>query len=104
MMPVGFHSRIQSTLRLGGWISEYTRASRTRRAISCVNCDPKSRMRIRELMISSEFPLLASQREELDFLRVEIEHGGAGCSVQPSAALAGVHDECVAGRLERLLM
>ncbi len=40
MMPVGFHSRIHSIVRVGGWISEYTRASRTRRAMSCVNCEP----------------------------------------------------------------
>ena len=51
MIPVGFQSRIQSTLRLGGWISEYTRASRTRRAINWVNCEPKSMMRIRLLIV-----------------------------------------------------
>jgi len=40
MMPVGFQSRIHWVLRVGGWISEYTRASRTRRAMSCVYCEP----------------------------------------------------------------
>ncbi len=40
MMPVGFQARIQSAVRVGGWISEYTRASRTRRAMSCVYCEP----------------------------------------------------------------
>src|SRR6266480_7880161 len=57
MMPVGFQSRIHSTVRLGGWISEYTRASRTRRAINWVNCEPKSMMRIR-LLITLCFRLL----------------------------------------------
>jgi hypothetical protein len=40
MMPRGAHSRIQSTETVGGWISQYTRSSRTRRAMSCVNCEP----------------------------------------------------------------
>ena len=42
MIPVGFQSRTHSTscARAGGWISEYTRASRTRRAMSWVNCEP----------------------------------------------------------------
>jgi hypothetical protein len=34
MIAVGFHSRIHSSERVGGWISEKTRASRTRRAMS----------------------------------------------------------------------
>jgi hypothetical protein len=34
MIPLGRHSRIHSTVRDGGWISQYTWASRTRRAIS----------------------------------------------------------------------
>src|SRR5688572_24321893 len=49
MMPSGAQSRIHWRSRVGGWISEYTRASRTRRAISCVYCAPKSRMRMREV-------------------------------------------------------
>src|ERR1017187_5082932 len=46
MMPVGFHALIHSSERVGGWISEYTRASRTRRAMSWVNWLPQSRIRI----------------------------------------------------------
>src|SRR4029077_7619911 len=30
-----------------GWISQYTPSSRTRRAMSCVYCAPKSRIRMR---------------------------------------------------------
>src|SRR6478672_10252443 len=37
--------RICSSGMLNGWISQYTLSSRLRRAISCVYCDPKSRMR-----------------------------------------------------------
>jgi putative ABC transport system permease protein len=46
MIPFGFQSRIHCTVREGGWISQYTCASRTRRAISCVNWDPKSTIRM----------------------------------------------------------
>src|SRR5262245_53098790 len=45
MIPSGRRRRISSSGRLYGWISEYTLSSRTRRAMSCVYCDPKSRMR-----------------------------------------------------------
>jgi len=43
MMPTGFRARIFSIGVFGGHTSEYTDSSRRRRAISCVNCDPKSR-------------------------------------------------------------
>jgi len=46
MMPLGFQSRIHCTVRVGGWISQYTCASRTRRAMSWVYWEPKSMMRI----------------------------------------------------------
>src|SRR5690606_14886423 len=36
---------IASSPLLKGWISQYTPVSRTRRAISCVTCEPKSRIR-----------------------------------------------------------
>ena len=51
MMPLGDHSRIHSKDRVGGWISEYTRSSRMRRAMSCVYWEPKSRIRIRSCFI-----------------------------------------------------
>src|SRR5687767_7599529 len=39
--------RTNSSLTSCGWISQYTFASRTRRAMSCVYCAPKSRIRMR---------------------------------------------------------
>src|SRR5574338_430570 len=46
MIPLGFQSRIHWTVLDGGWISQYTCASRTRRAMSWVYCDPKSMIRM----------------------------------------------------------
>src|SRR5579872_2372345 len=46
MTPFAPYSRTNSFDTSHGWISPYTFASRTRRAINCVTCDPKSRMRI----------------------------------------------------------
>src|SRR5512134_1234465 len=46
MMPAGANDRMNPAPTLNGWISLYTRNSRTRRAISIVYWDPKSRMRI----------------------------------------------------------
>ena len=43
MIPAGFRARIFSIGVSGGHTSEYTDSSRNRRAISCVNCEPKSR-------------------------------------------------------------
>ena len=57
MIPVGFHARIHARSRVHGWISEYTRASRTRRAMSCVNCEPQSRIRMRLVPASVTLPV-----------------------------------------------
>src|SRR5579875_465291 len=45
-MPLGLSAAIFSGARSKGWISQYTLASRTRRAISWVYWLPKSRIRI----------------------------------------------------------
>src|SRR2546423_1842198 len=45
MMAMGWRRRMSSSGIEYGWISEYTASSRTRRAMSWVNCEPKSRMR-----------------------------------------------------------
>jgi hypothetical protein len=50
MMPAGAMARMRSSGRLKGWISEYTFCSRTRRAMSWVYCEPKSRMRMSGLV------------------------------------------------------
>ncbi len=51
-MPAGAISRMRATGRSQGWISLYTFSSRTRRAMSCVYCEPKSRIR----MVCTVFP------------------------------------------------
>src|SRR5678815_3448107 len=50
MIPFGAKSRMNSSLTSFGWISQKTCASRTRRAMSCVTCEPKSRIRILSCM------------------------------------------------------
>src|ERR1700761_1710551 len=50
MMPLAPNERMNSSDTSLGWISQYTCASRTRRAISCVTWEPKSRMRILSCM------------------------------------------------------
>src|SRR5688572_24255500 len=47
MTPRAPNARTSSLLMSHGWISQYTPLSRTRRAMSCVYCAPKSRIRIR---------------------------------------------------------
>src|SRR5476649_1172901 len=46
MTPFAPYPRTNSSDTSHGWISQYTFASRTRRAINCVTCEPKSRIRI----------------------------------------------------------
>src|SRR4051794_557318 len=50
MIALGANSRTNASETSFGWISQYTCASRTRRAISCVTWEPKSRMRILSCM------------------------------------------------------
>mmetsp|Transcript_26318 Transcript_26318/g.62508 ORF Transcript_26318/g.62508 Transcript_26318/m.62508 type:complete len:499 (-) Transcript_26318:2047-3543(-) len=45
MMALGAKALMKSSDTSFGWISQYTEASRTRRAMSCVTWEPKSRMR-----------------------------------------------------------
>src|SRR5678809_1358162 len=52
MIPLGANSRMKASLTSFGLISQNTCASRMRRAISCVTCEPKSRIRIRSCMAS----------------------------------------------------
>src|SRR6185436_10089045 len=46
MIPTGFFALRVSSDVLNGTISEYTDSSRSRRAMSCVYCEPKSRTRM----------------------------------------------------------
>src|SRR4029434_8373742 len=47
-IPFGTNARTNASSTSYGWISQYTCGSRRRRAINCVYCAPKSRIRIRE--------------------------------------------------------
>src|SRR5882757_419852 len=51
--PRGLSARTSSSVMSQGWISQYTPSSRTRRAMSCVYCAPKSRIRMRSAWISA---------------------------------------------------
>src|SRR6185437_9696370 len=93
MMPEGFHSRTHSSVRVGGWISQYTRASRTRRAISCVYCAPKSRIRILSGFIQlSEF-------YDFHFARIQIDERSCARPVQPATCLTRIQDQRVSPAL-----
>ena len=48
MMPFGFSRSKAASAAWKGTISQKTLASRTRRAMSCVHCEPKSTMRMVE--------------------------------------------------------
>src|SRR6185312_13204830 len=87
MMPVGFHSRTHSADRVGGWISEYTPASRTLRAMSCVNCDPKSRIRMRLVIPGLPRPLGFLELKKFHGERLEVENRGRGHAEHPAARL-----------------
>src|SRR5664279_2725196 len=53
MMPRGLNARSAATSMSQGWISQYTPSSRTRRAMSWVYCEPKSRIRMRSAWMSA---------------------------------------------------
>src|SRR5688572_3764632 len=52
--PSAAYARIHSSVTSQGWTSERTWASRTRRAMSCVTWEPKSRMRILSCCMSGQ--------------------------------------------------
>src|SRR5918999_5786705 len=104
MMPVGCHSLIHSIDRVGGWISEYTRASRTRRAISCVNWEPKSRIRIRLATTPSALPFRPVEGDELDMIRFEIEKRRRRSPEKPATSLTRIDDDGVAAAATLSLM
>ncbi len=45
--PIGANCLTSSDVSVNGKISQYTPISRTRRAMSCVYCEPKSMIKIR---------------------------------------------------------
>src|SRR6185437_181264 len=71
----------------GSWsharISQYTPSSRTRRAISCVYCAPKSRIRILSLWMfctcgSIVHPVIRCFLRDLHVVHLRLAHAGAG--------------------------
>src|SRR5438128_2681736 len=93
--------------------------------MSWVNCDPMSRMRIRELIGEkwfsarlrrplklfaaaaenlSKLPLWTLQRQKLHLLRVQVEQRRTWSPEQPAACLAWIDEQRVALRLHVLLM
>src|SRR5690606_32324649 len=56
MIAFGANARMVASSTVHGRISEYTPASRTRRAISWVYWEPKSRIRTRSVMASRRRP------------------------------------------------
>src|SRR3954469_10864902 len=74
--PVGPNSRTKPSVTSQGWISQYTFASRTRRAMSWVYWAPKSRMRIRwcDLLDSVIWRLL----HDLHVMHMRLPHARGG--------------------------
>src|SRR5579862_820446 len=122
MMPRGAKARTSASPMSQGWISQYTPSSRTRRAISCVYCAPKSRIRIRCAWISgcaapgarvsrlavrgtlaiapSRHPIVGCLLGDVDVVHVTFAHPGIGDAHEhrPGAQLA---DAAAAGVAHR---
>jgi hypothetical protein len=60
MMPLGRSRASASSAALNGAISLYTPASRTRRAMSWVTCDPKSTIR----MVSAGWTVMRARKKK----------------------------------------
>src|SRR4030095_15384537 len=77
-IPRGFQARMRSRSQVCGWISQSTWCSRRRRAISCVYCAPKSRIRMRSLCTSGGMVRLRSGRVALRTCSSRWARGEAG--------------------------
>src|SRR3954469_17246817 len=73
MTPFAPKPRTKASLTSCGWISQYTFASRTRRAMSCVYCAPKSRIRILSCLLD---PVIRGLLGDLDVVNVRFAHSG----------------------------
>src|SRR6478609_9520639 len=76
MIPFGANSRTNSSLTSFGWISQKTCASRTRRAISCVTCEPKSRMRILSCTNYLFHTVIRRLFDDLNIMHMRFAHPG----------------------------
>src|SRR6266850_756299 len=91
--PVAPNSRTEASLTSHGWISQYTRASRTRRAMSWVYWAPKSRMRIFWCLLDSVIWRLL---HDLHIMHVRLADARSG-DFHELAACAQLLDRGVAG-------
>src|SRR5882672_3568542 len=91
--PVAPNARTEASLTSHGWISQYTRASRTRRAMSWVYWAPKSRMRIFWCLLDSVIWRLL---HDLHIMHVRLADARGG-DLHELAACAQLLDRGVAG-------
>src|SRR5215469_16226603 len=118
MMPRGAKARTAASLVSHGCISQYTPSSRTRRAMSCVYCAPKSRIRMRCAWMSgcaaaaaltpaagrgtlamgraSGHPVVGRLLGDADIVYVTLAHAGAGDAHEHRAG-AHIGDVAAAG-------
>src|SRR5919197_960918 len=75
MTPVAPYSRTKASLTSQGWISQYTLASRTRRAMSWVYWAPKSSIRIFWCLLD---PVIGSLLHDLHVVHVRFPDAGGG--------------------------
>src|SRR3954465_7349101 len=73
--PTAPKLRTNSSDTSWGWTSQKTFASRTRRAISCVYCAPKSRINIFWWLFD---PVIRGLLGDLDVVHVRFAHPGGG--------------------------
>src|SRR4029079_9843274 len=78
MMPRGSNLRMNSASTSCGWSSQYTPASRTRRAMSWVTWEPKSRMRILSMSRSSLDVVVGRFLRDLHVVHVRLAHARRG--------------------------
>ncbi len=93
MIPFGCFASISAIGIVRGTISEYTRASRTRRAISCAYCAPKSTTSTVSCTPVTSTPLLRAS----GLLRMP-------SFVQPASRLRSAAHPDALGPLERLAL
>src|SRR5664279_510201 len=112
MTAFGAKSRTNASLTSFGWISQKTCASRTRRAMSWVTCEPKSRMRILSCMrgsggrigrcASSAGAPLAAEMDDRQQQGSTLEHGAeVERRAEPPVARIQVRDHAEHGRAQQ---
>src|SRR3954470_11518381 len=73
MTPRGVNERTNASSTSCGCSSQYTPLSLARRAMSCVTCEPKSRMRMRSVDV-----VIRRFLRDLDVVHVGLAHAGGG--------------------------